>query len=253
MKKSDLNKKLNELVDKNLNLIGHNDDVDSAEEVKANSTTDSHADTSGQQMGKDRTNALYAMDIANNLLETENIVEDNSQLVGKTYSVPLNVKQFLQTKSGEGIDRINWLLKNNPNYNQLKRFKYDIENNYQSDWSPILGWINGILNKDTSIIKDKKTTTMETGMENRFRKTHDKQHGNNLTPLTEKIKITETQAKLLVKEIIIESENYNLYKLSTLRDLLNQKTDLIMNTKEEIKKIQTIINNRKPKQSIDIN
>lgn len=137
-----------------------------------------------------------------------NLNETNSSLVNKTYQVPLNVLQFLQKKQGEGDKRIQGII-NSPtlSYEQVKRFKHDIENSYQGDWSPVVMWLNGILGTDRNMVDSQKRTTMEIGLENRFRKTHDKDHNKNLTPLSEvkKLKITEEQALLIRREIVKEA------------------------------------------------
>ena len=148
----------------------------------------------------------------------DKINEANSDLQGKSYKLPLNVIQFLQAKSNspEGGKRVTGLL-NNPNavsYEQLKRFKHDIENggNYNGDWGTVLNWINSILGRDRNTVDNQKRTTMEIGMENRFRKTHDK--NTSLTPLSEvitkKIKITEKQHKLIEEFILNEVNNSNV-------------------------------------------
>ena len=70
---------LKELVNKELNIIGNNDDVETPEEVTSNSTTDSHIDATTQQMGKNRTNAVYSVNLMNTgvlpVLEEYELVE----------------------------------------------------------------------------------------------------------------------------------------------------------------------------------
>lgn len=181
----------------------------------------------------------------------------NSSLEGKTYQLPVNVIQFLKSKASVGGKRIQGLI-NNPNatYEQLKRFKHDIENGLSGDWSTVLNWINSVLGNDRGVVDNQKRTTMETGMENRFRKTHEKDYNSNLTPLSEdnkimKIKITEDQYRIIEQEIINESENFGQYRTKALRDLLKQKNDLISKTRQEIKEITDILNKRKRTSKID--
>lgn len=247
--KADLLKKLNEglnvneIIDNHLNLIGTDDYVDTPEQVTTDATTDSYIDASRQQMGKNRLLATF--------LEEEDIVETNSDIQGKMYHVPLTVIQALKSKaeSGdqEGSDRIAAILQNSTmNYEQVKRFKHDIENKYQGDWTAALTWINSVLATDRNVIQKSKETTMDTGMENRFRKTHDKDHNSNLTPLssiTEHRKVTLMLTEAQVK-MLNESENYNIYKVSALREMLKNKKELLIKTKNEIKSISEILDSK---------
>lgn len=78
--KEKLNKGLSiqEIVNTDLNVIGHNDDHNNLDDVTVNTTTDNFVDATRQQMGRDRTNALYSLDLMNtNLLEDESSVDDN--------------------------------------------------------------------------------------------------------------------------------------------------------------------------------
>jgi len=99
-KKSDLLKKVNEsckcnvnsenfikeLVDTDLSIIGKDDEVDNPTDVTSNSTTDSHMDAATQQNGKNRTNAQFgALDIANTLIEDENIDKSAEIIRRKIY------------------------------------------------------------------------------------------------------------------------------------------------------------------------
>lgn len=189
------------------------------------------------------------------------INEANSDLLGKTYAIPLKVRQFLQSMAnagGEGTERINNLLSNpNPTYEQIKRFKHDIEHSYQGDWSLALNWINGVLATDRQSIYNKKKTTMDTGMQNRFIKPHEKDNVIGFGSLREnkkimKIKITEEQENLIKEEILKEGENYSRYKSSALREILAEKQQQLINLKEEIKSITQLLNAKsKIKQSLN--
>lgn len=191
------------------------------------------------------------------------ITEANSDLLGKTYAIPLKVQQFLQSMMnsvGEGKQRIQNLLSNpNPTYEQIKRFKHDIEHSYQGDWSMALNWINGVLASDRQSIYNKKKTTMDTGMQNRFIKPHEKDNVIGFGGLREnnkvmKIKITEEQQQLIKEEILNEGENYSRYKSSALREILAEKQEQLINLKQEIKNITQILNSKaKVKQSSPVN
>ena len=177
-----------------------------------------------------------------------NIEEANSDLLGKTYSIPLNVKQFLQSMMnsvGEGKQRIQNLLSNpNPTYEQIKRFKHDIEHSYQGDWSIVLNWINSVLGTDRGSIYNKKKNTMDTGMQNRFIKPHEKDSVIGFGSLRENkkvIKITEQQQELLKKEILSESDDYSRYKASVLREILSVKEQQLANLNQEVDSIKQLI------------
>lgn len=104
---------LKELVNKDLNLIGNNDDVDSPEEVKSNSTTDSHIDATAQQMGKNRTNALYSV----NLMHTGVLpVLEETELVEaiKRIKNTLNEELHDTDSSEQGIPDISTLKEHYP-------------------------------------------------------------------------------------------------------------------------------------------
>ena len=205
MKKSELLKKLNEglsiseIIDSNLNLIGNNDDVETPEQIKTDATTDNFFDAVTQQMGKDRRLGVYVE-------SDDELNEANSDLQDQEYKIPLDILSFLKTKVGEGGDRIQGILnKSSMNYSQIKRFKHDIENSYQGDWSKVLTWINSVLTSDRNFVDKQKRTPMELGVENRFKKTHDKNHAQltSLSSLFEGkkvIKITEEQYKLIKKQ-----------------------------------------------------
>lgn len=69
---------INEIVNSDLNLIGNKDDVESVEDVTVPGTTDNFVSSVRQKGSRDRTNAIYAIDVANNILEEENpLVQDN--------------------------------------------------------------------------------------------------------------------------------------------------------------------------------
>jgi hypothetical protein len=98
---------------------------------------------------------------------------------------------------------------------------------------------------------------MEIGMENRYRKTHDKDYNANIIPLSvnenkivKKIKITEAQSELLKKELIAEGEDFTRYKANALRNLLKEKMEALSCLKNEIREINSILN--KPKASSDV-
>ncbi len=182
----------------------------------------------------------------------------NSALQGKGYQIPLQVMQSIQARAGEGDERISALI-NNPtqSYEQIKKLKHDIENGtLQGDWSAVGMWVNSVLSKDRSIEDNRKKTTMEIGMENRYRATHDKDYGMNITPLSvnentvKKIRITEAQNEL-IKQQIVEGEDFTRYKANALRAMLKEKQEQLSCLKNEIREINALLN--KPKASSEPN
>ena len=188
----------------------------------------------------------------------DKINEANSALEGKSYPIPIQVKQFLQSKAGNGDERITAFIRSDSQtYEQLKRLKHDIETGVlQGDWSAVINWVNSILTRDRSVENNRKKTTMEIGMENRYRKTHDKDYNANITPLSvnenkvKKIKITESQNEILKKTLISEGEDFTRYKANALRTLLKEKMEALACLKNDIREINSILN--KPKISSDM-
>jgi len=182
----------------------------------------------------------------------------NSALQGKGYTIPMQVMQSLQARAGEGNERVTALIQHpTQTYEQLKKLKHDIESGVlQGDWSTVILWVNGILARDRNAEQNRKQTTMEIGMENRFRKTHDKEYGMNVTPLSvnettvKKIKITEAQNELLKQELISENEDFSHYKVHALRLKLKEKMERLAELKADIREINALLN--KPKASTDI-
>lgn len=250
--KGDFIKKINEgldideIIDKNMNLIGTDDEVNSPENVYTDATTNSFVDAARQQVGKNR---LYTT-----FLEEEELTETNSDIEGKKYHVPHNVIQDLKqmTSGDEGSKRAQGIISSpTMDYTQIKRFKHDIENTYSGDWASALTWINSVLSTDRNMVDNQKRTTMDIGMENRFRDTHYKD--SPLTDLatmhesvkTNKIILTESQYNFL-----LESEDFNKYKVSALRSMIKGKKEEINKLREEVKAIDAILNS-KIKNNID--
>lgn len=101
----------------------------------------------------------------------------NSDLINKEYKLPSNIIKTLESKKeldSEGNKRINnWLESGVATYQQLKRFKNDIENNYdKSEWGDVLRWLNSILNLDRGSIYRSKKVKSDIGLDNMFRKSH---------------------------------------------------------------------------------
>ncbi len=62
---------INEIINSDLNLIGNDDDTESVEDVKVDGTTDNFVSSVRQKGSRDRTNALYAIDLTNTVIEED--------------------------------------------------------------------------------------------------------------------------------------------------------------------------------------
>lgn len=127
----------------------------------------------------------------------------NSSLLGNEYGIPSNIVELLKQKdnAGEGQKRINELISGGKaTYEQLKRFKHDIENKYQGDWSEILNWINSVLSTERNGVKYGNKVQMDVGAQNKFRSEHNKD--NNGIEATKVVRISESQLLKLIENKI---------------------------------------------------
>lgn len=153
---------VDEIINTNLTLIDGSESS-STEEVSNKSTTKTHVDAVSQGASRANTSGYF--------------FEANSALQGKTYQLNDEVMAFLRSKTdGEGGKRVQTIIDDNGilSYEQMKRFKHDIENEYVGDWSVVLNFINVELNSDRKNIEIGKEVTSDTGMENRYRDEHEK-------------------------------------------------------------------------------
>lgn len=154
---------VDEIINQNLSLIDGSESS-SSEEVSNKSTTDTHVDAVAQGVSRQHTSGYF--------------IEANSALQGKTYQFNDEVMNFLKTKvdSVEGGKRVQGILNDNGvmNYEQIKRFKHDIESEYSDDWSIVLNFINNALDSDRNAVELGKEVTADTGMQNRYRDEHEK-------------------------------------------------------------------------------
>ena len=149
----------------------------------------------------------------------------NSDLINKEYKLPSNIiktLEYMKDSDIEGNKRINnWLESGVATYGQLKRFKNDIENNYnKSEWGDIVRWLNSILNLDRGSIYRSKKIKSDIGLDNMFRKSHFKDSNNisatKIPKLTENmnnnkkvIRLTESELIQLIENKISNSININ--------------------------------------------
>ena len=95
----------------------------------------------------------------------------NSKLAGKSYAVPAEFRQYL----GDTISYENMKMSKT----RLTKAKDSNPQEYtQKGGDLVLNWINSELKRDTTAIKSTKKIGMETGRENQFLKTHEKDKDN---------------------------------------------------------------------------
>ena len=154
---------INEIINNNLSLID-NPYTETETEVTNKSTNKTHVDSVAQGYSIQHTTGYFS--------------EANSALIGKTYQLNSNVMDFLKNKlnNSEGSKRVKGIIndKGIMTYEQLKRFKHDIENTYTEDWSLVLNFINNILTSDRNSVELEKKHTSNIGMNNRYRGNHNK-------------------------------------------------------------------------------
>ena len=95
----------------------------------------------------------------------------NSKLVNKTYTVPTELSQFL----GNSISYENMKMTKT----RLNRVKNTNHQEYQQKGGDaVLNWIDSELNRDRTAVKSTKKIGMDTGRENQFIRTHNKDKDN---------------------------------------------------------------------------
>lgn len=151
----------------------------------------------------------------------------NSELYGKEFNVPGNVLSALK---GSDSQRSNNIVNNGKiSYSLLKRLKNIFDNSeqgseeYESYGGDVVkNWVNEILRNNRSDIHDIKKNQMDTGMFNRFKKTHEKDKNRNVTEPSSidtknkefmgsgiyenkrVIRLTESELKTIIENIILK-------------------------------------------------
>ena len=95
----------------------------------------------------------------------------NSKLVNKSYSVPSEYRQYL----GDTISYENMKM-TKTRLNKAKEQNPEEYNRKGGDL--VLNWINGELKRDTTAVHSAKKIGMDTGRENQFLRTHEKDKDN---------------------------------------------------------------------------
>lgn len=122
------------------------------------------------------------------------INESNKDLEYKTFKIPDSLYSYLKNilkkctnKQSKGYKRLTNLINNRCiSTNEMYQLKNNMENNsIGSDEYELIGgdklknWIDKELNKATSISLNSKNAKRQSGMQNAFIKSHDKEYGNN--------------------------------------------------------------------------
>lgn len=95
----------------------------------------------------------------------------NSKLENKSYAVPAEYRQYL----GDTISYENMKMTKT----RLNKAKQENPEEYnRKGGDSVLNWINGELKRDTTAIRSTKKIGMDTGRENQFLRTHEKDKDN---------------------------------------------------------------------------
>ena len=144
----------------------------------------------------------------------------NSQMEGKTYAVPENLRTFL----GNGITYEN-LKMTKTRLVQAKKAQ-NIDEFNRKGGEAALKWIEETLKTDRDSIYGIKKVGMDTGRENQFLKTHDKDTSKNPTKVggLPKINKGNISRKIMTnKEVYNESLEHYLKKIVYLIEYMNNK------------------------------
>lgn len=125
------------------------------------------------------------------------LVEGNSELKNRSFKIPKEVRELLQNtldnyngdKTIDGYKRLNNLLSMNTiSYQEMKRIKNFFDNYGGTDKSAefilnggeqMKNWVNNTLNMATTAIHDFKQAKKDAGINNAFRKPHEKDRQNH--------------------------------------------------------------------------
>jgi hypothetical protein len=145
----------------------------------------------------------------------------NAKLDNKTYNVPPELQQYL----GGSISYENMKMTKT----RLNQSKNGNPNEYNSKGGDaVLNWITNELKKDTTAIRSTKKIGMDTGRENQFIRTHekDKDNANPTNPNSGLIKVNKgtTYRRVMTgKEVYNESINKEINQIRYLMEYMNNK------------------------------
>jgi hypothetical protein len=140
----------------------------------------------------------------------------NQDLQHDKYVLPDELKDQLNINinkmgSGDkGYSRIKTILGDGHiNYGQAKKFKHELENNLEGDdyenvcGDDMLLFIDNCLNKRRESIKSGKTSRMNAGMENQFKKSHTKDKTKNPTNVRQ-VKVAKDSKDIFTNRAVYE-------------------------------------------------
>jgi len=148
----------------------------------------------------------------------------NSQMEGKTYAVPENLRTFL----GNAITYEN-LKMTKTRLTQAKEAE-NLDEFNRKGGENALKWIEETLKTDRDSIYGIKKTGMEAGRENQFLKTHEKDTSKNPTKVggLPKMNKGNVSRKIMTgKEVYNESFEQDLKKIVYLIEYMNNKKEKI--------------------------
>lgn len=125
----------------------------------------------------------------------------NSKLVNKSYAVPAELHQYLgNTISYENMKMTKTRL------NDAK--KQNTEEYNKKGGDSVLNWINSELKRDTTAIRSTKKIGMDTGRENQFIKTHEKDK-DNANPTGANSGMVKINKGTMYRKVMSGKEVYN--------------------------------------------
>ncbi len=199
----------------------------------------------------------------------------NSDLYGKEYNVPSNVLNDLK---GSNSQRSQNIVKNGKiSYSLLKRLKniFDTNDDNSEEYGgkTVETWVNEILRNNRSDVHDIKQNQMNTGMFNRFKKTHEKSkdptptkpssvdkkhkdfmgHGiyeNKTSEIMKKvIRLTESEFKQILENVFDEYfNNRNLVINFESDNVINYDVN---NIRQDLERLERILNSKYNKQGLE--
>ena len=124
-------------------------------------------------------------------------------------------------KNVNGYERLSNLCRNKGvNYGQAKKIKHEMENDLNPEAYKLVGgdelldWVNDKLTRERKIVDGNKRVRMNAGLNNQFKKPHNKDNSKNST----KVRLVKTQKNS--DEILNNRAVYN--EASRIRDIINK-------------------------------
>jgi len=135
------------------------------------------------------------------------------------HTLTSNLKRTSDKASG--YERLSNLCKDKGvNYGQAKKIKHEMENDLNPEAYKLVGgdelldWVNDKLTRERKIVDGNKRVRMNAGLNNQFKKPHNKDNSKNST----KVRLVKTQKNS--DEILNNRAVYN--EASRIRDIINK-------------------------------